>query len=351
MERCITLALNGTGYVSPNPLVGCIIVKDDIILSEGYHHKYGEAHAERDAINKANEKNIDLTGATLYVNLEPCSHTGKTGSCAELIVKNKLAKVIIGMQDPYHEVNGKGLQILQDNNIEVETGVLEEKCKELNKFFIKFVTQHLPYVTLKVAQTLDGKIALSNYESKWITGVTSRKYVRELRDMHDCVLVGYNTALKDNPSLNVKYAEGRTPYRIIIDEKLMLPNDLNVFNDVDRERTIVFTKSLNVNPKVRTINIEDNFSMESILKELYKLEFNSVLVEGGSGIFSDFIENDLADELILFIAPKIAGKGITMSEKFRIDSLNNVKKLKLEKISNSGEDILLTYKFTYKFNR
>ena len=345
MEKCIALAQKGVGYVYTNPLVGCVIVKDGKIISEGYHHKYGEAHAERDAINKAKEKNIDLEGSTLYVNLEPCSHEGKTSPCADLIVENKIAKVKIGIKDPYEKVNGQGIQKLKDNNIKVEIGILEDKCKELNKFFIKYVTQSMPYVTLKVAQTIDGKIALNNFESKWITGISSRKYVRELRDSIDAVLIGFNTALKDNPSLTVKNSEGRTPYRLILDEKLELPDNLNVFNDANKDKTIVFTKSKKKNPKVRTINLEENISMTDVLKEIYKLEMNSVLVEGGSGVFSAFIEQDLADELLVFIAPKIIGKGKTMSDYMELNSLEEAKKLHLASTTNFGEDILLKYKF------
>ncbi len=345
MDRCITLAQNGTGYVSPNPLVGCVIVKDGKILCEGYHHTYGEAHAERDAIQNGIAENADLEGATLYVNLEPCSHTGKTGPCANLIVETKIAKVVIGMKDPYEKVNGQGIRILKENNIEVETEVLEDKCRELNKFFIKYVTKGLPYVTLKVAQSIDGKIALNNFESKWITGVTSRKYVRELRDSHDSVLIGYNTALMDNPSLTVKYTEGRTPYRLILDDKLELPDNLTVFNDDDRDKTIIFTKNIKKHSKVQTINLEPNSGMIDVLKEIYKSGIHSVLVEGGSGVFSAFIEEDLADELLVFIAPKIIGTGKTMSDHLKIDSLDNARKLELTKTSFLGEDILLNYKF------
>lgn len=345
MERCITLARNGTGYVSPNPLVGCVIVKDGKIISEGFHHTYGEAHAERDAIEKGKAKNADLEGATLYVNLEPCSHIGKTGPCADLIIRNKIAKVIIGIKDPYEKVNGNGISKLLENNIKVEIGILDEKCTELNKFFIKYVTKGLPFVTLKVAQSIDGKIALNNFESKWISGASSRKYVRELRDSHDSVLIGYNTALKDDPSLTTDLEEGRTPYRLIIDDMLALPDELKIFNDEDRDKTIVFTKTLKKHSKVQTINLKGDSDLTDVLKVLHDSGINSVLVEGGTGVFSDFIKQDLADELLVFIAPKIIGSGKTMSDHLQIDSLTQAKKLRLKNTLQFDEDILLNYKF------
>ena len=172
MLGCIALAKRGAGYVSPNPLVGCIIIKDDAIIGEGFHEKYGEPHAEANAIEDAKKKGFTLEGAKLYVNLEPCSHTGKRPPCADLIVKEKISEVFIGMQDPYEEVNGTGIKKLQESGIKVTSGILEKECKELNKFFIKYVTEKKPYVTLKIAQSIDGVIALSNNQLKYITNKT-----------------------------------------------------------------------------------------------------------------------------------------------------------------------------------
>jgi diaminohydroxyphosphoribosylaminopyrimidine deaminase/5-amino-6-(5-phosphoribosylamino)uracil reductase len=199
MQRCIELALKGAGYVSPNPLVGCIIVKNGKIVSEGYHKKFGEYHAERNAINSALRKGINLKGTSLYVNLEPCAHYGKTPPCAELIAEHKISKVIIGVKDPYHLVAGKGIRKLKQNGIEVKTGVLENECRNINKFFFKYVQSGLPYITIKTAMTIDGKIADKNYRSKWISSLKSRKLVHALRTSYDAVLVGRNVVEHDNP--------------------------------------------------------------------------------------------------------------------------------------------------------
>ncbi|MBK8552010.1 MAG: bifunctional diaminohydroxyphosphoribosylaminopyrimidine deaminase/5-amino-6-(5-phosphoribosylamino)uracil reductase RibD [Ignavibacteria bacterium] len=170
------------------------------------------------AVTDAKKKGFEMKGASVYVNLEPCSHTGKTSPCSDLLINEKVAKVFIGMKDPYEKVNGKGIKKLRTAGIEVKSGILENECKELNKFFIKFVTQKLPYVSLKIAQSLDGKIALNNFKSQWITGEASRKYVHQLRSEYDVVLIGRNTAKYDNPSLSVRDVRGRTPYRIVIDK-------------------------------------------------------------------------------------------------------------------------------------
>ncbi|HEX2788334.1 MAG TPA: bifunctional diaminohydroxyphosphoribosylaminopyrimidine deaminase/5-amino-6-(5-phosphoribosylamino)uracil reductase RibD [Ignavibacteria bacterium] len=342
MFRCLELANKGAGYVSPNPLVGSVIVKDGQIIGEGYHEKYGEAHAEVNAINNAKSKGYDLKGTELYVNLEPCSHSGKTPPCAKAIVSEGIQKVFIGMQDPYEEVNGGGIKILEDAGIEVSVGILKEQCEEINKFFITFVTKNRPYVSLKIAQSIDGVIALKNHESKWITGAESRKYVHYLRSIYDGVLVGKNTVKHDNPFLDVRDAEGRNPYRIIIDKANELPRDLNVFkNDDGKTILITFVSSDEQNTKEVWLESRNGFAVEDILKKLYEMNIASVLIEGGAHTFANFLKSDLYDDIYFFVAPKILGEGIRTFNDLGIDSLNSESKLRATNVFKLENDTLI----------
>ena len=208
IKLAIEIAKKGRGNVSPNPLVGCIIVKDERIIGAGYHEKYGENHAEINAINSAKES---IEGSTLFVNLEPCSHQGLTPPCVDKIIENKIKRVVIGTLDMNPLVCGNGIKKLKAAGIDVKAGILENECTALNKFFFKHITKKIPYVTLKIAQTLDGKIADRKGDSKWISSLLSRRYVHELRSKYDAVLIGLGTVLKDNPSLTVRLTEGRNP--------------------------------------------------------------------------------------------------------------------------------------------
>ena len=337
IKECIELAKKGAGYVSPNPLVGCIIVKNGEIIGKGYHKKFGEAHAEVNAINNAKKNGYSLTNSTLYINLEPCSHFGKTPPCAELIIKEKISKVIIGIKDPNPEVNGKGIAKLRKAGIKVEYGILRKECEELNKFFIKNITKKIPYVTLKVAQSIDGKIALKNNKSKYITCENSLKLVHKLRSEYDAVLIGKNTALLDNPSLTVRLVKGRNPYRIVIDKDSKLPQHLKIFTDKDSDRTIIINSPLK----------NKNIPLINILKALHDLNIASVLVEGGANIFSQFVEKNLFDDIYFIIAPKIIGDGISAFRDFKITTLSKTKNLFLYNSFKSGVDLILHFK---KFN-
>jgi len=341
MQGCIALAKRGAGYVSPNPLVGCIIINNGEIIGEGYHQKYGEPHAETNAIEDAKKKGHSLIGAKLYVNLEPCSHFGKRPPCSDLIIKEKIGEVYIGMQDPYDEVNGKGIEKLKAAGIKVTTGILEDECKELNKFFIKYVTEARPYVTLKIAQSIDGVIALDNGKSKYITNKASRKYVHTMRSEYDAVLIGKNTAKLDNPDLTVREVEGRNPLRIVIDKNLKLSKDLKIFSDEGKHRTFIVT---NEKKDENHIHIKNKITPKKILKRLYEMNINSVIVEGGAHLFSQFIEDELFDDIYFFIAPKIIGSGLNPFKDFKIKSLDKVKNLKFEYQKNLDNDILLYYK-------
>ncbi len=333
ISECIKLAKKGAGYVSPNPLVGCIIVKNGKIIGRGYHQKFGGPHAEVNAVNDAKKKEHNLINSTLYTNLEPCSHQGKTPPCTDLIIKEKITGVVIGTKDINPSVNGRGIRILNKAGIKTEQGILQNECRELNKFFFKYFSGNLPYVTLKIAQSLDGKIALKNNKSKYITGKESLKFVHKLRSEYDAVLIGKNTALLDNPSLTVRLVKGRNPYRIVIDKNSGLPGNLKIFTDKDSDKTLIFNSLTN-----------KDIPIVSILRSLYNLNISSVIVEGGANIFSQFVKNNLFDDIYFVIAPKIIGEGISAFRDFNITTLSKAKKLFLNNSFLSGEDLILHYK-------
>ncbi|MDZ7624349.1 MAG: bifunctional diaminohydroxyphosphoribosylaminopyrimidine deaminase/5-amino-6-(5-phosphoribosylamino)uracil reductase RibD [Ignavibacteriaceae bacterium] len=346
IEQCFKLARKGKGKVSPNPLVGALLVKNGKVIGKGYHKKFGEAHAEVDAIKNATE---NVAGATLYCNLEPCCHTNKqTPPCVPLIIQNKIKRVVISTLDPNKDVNGKGVQQLREAGIEVISGILEDDGKELNKFYFKYITKKLPYITLKVAQSLDGKISEAKNKQTWLTGKESIKYVHKLRSEYDAVLVGANTIKIDDPHLNVREAKGRNPIRIIIDGRLSIPLQSQILNPIDPEKTWIFTKSNIDEKKVKriadkgikifTINSKQNhFNLKKILKVLADHKITSLLVEGGADIFTQFLEKDLFDEIIVLQAPKILGKGING---FNMKRLKKIQLLKMDKL---GKDIRLVY--------
>lgn len=349
MQRCFKLALKGAGSVSPNPLVGCVIVKNGKIISEGWHKKYGGFHAERDAITKALKKGVNLKGAALYVNLEPCVHYGKTPPCSDLIIENKISEVVIGSKDPYKKVSGKGIRKLKKAGIKVKTGILEPEAIELNKFFIKYVTTGLPYITLKAAQTIDGKIADDKYRSKWISSATSRKTVHKLRAVYDAVLVGTNTLIYDDPKLNVRGVKGRDPFRIIIDKSLNLKEKYKVFKYTDGKTIVLFSEKTDKNKiadypgdgitfiPCRIKN--GRLDLNDALKKLARLNIASILVEGGAYTYNEFLKNDMADEVIIFIAPKIMGKGIkAFNEKQLFGKFSETD------YSASGTDLLVRFR-------
>lgn len=349
MKECIRLAKKGIGMVSPNPLVGSVVVKNNQIIGKGNHKKFGEAHAETNAVADAEKNGFNVKDATVYVNLEPCAHKGKTPSCAEFLVSKKVKEVIIGMKDPYSKVNGKGIEILRKSGINVKTGILENECVELNKFFIKYVTKKLPYVTLKIAQSIDGKIALNNSESKYITGSESRKYVHKMRNEYDAVLIGKNTALKDDPSLSVRDVNGRDPLRIVIDWNNSLNQKLKIFSDDNKNKTFVITRKSagkNMGKKNLLYMISDDkaFKLIDILKLLYGFNINSVLIEGGAVLYSQFIKEKLFDDIYFFIAPKIIGSGLSPFDGIMLNELKNTTELEFEFVKNVGTDILIKYR-------
>lgn len=305
MRRCIELAELGLGNVSPNPMVGAVIVCDDRIIGEGYHQKYGGPHAEVKAVNHVLGKFDNaaelLKKSTMYVSLEPCAHYGKTPPCADLIIKHHIPRVIIGCRDPFDAVNGKGIEKLKAAGVKVETGILEKACQWLNRRFFTRIQKHRPYVILKWAQAADGFFAPAGKSQYWITGPESRKLVHKWRGEEDAVLVGKNTAMIDNPQLNVRYGQGKSPVRVVIDRNLELHKDLNLFDQ--SVETLVFNEiKTEVEGKVKFIALEDfdRYVPQYILYQLYLRDIQSVIIEGGAYTLNSFIGAGLWDEARVF---------------------------------------------------
>ena len=313
ISRCLQLAELGAGYVAPNPMVGAVLVCDDKIIGEGYHRHYGEAHAEPNAINSVKDKDL-LKQSTLYVNLEPCSHYGKTPPCADLIVSSGIPRVVIGTLDPNPKVAGRGVEILRKAGVEVVVGVLEVECRELNKRFFIFQEQKRPYVLLKWAQTQDGfmdRVRTTVTEPPLqISNNITRQLTHKMRSENQSILVGANTVLLDNPSLTVRNWSGKSPVRIGIDRQRRIPDDFNLLDG--SISTIIFTEKDEVN-KLHVEFVKIDFSTNSvknILNEIYKRNIHSVLVEGGPTILNSFIESGLWDEANIEIAPLRIAEGI-----------------------------------------
>jgi len=296
MGRCIQLAKLAAGNVAPNPMVGAVLVFENKIIGEGYHQKYGEAHAEVNCINNVQEKNKTLIEkSTIYVSLEPCAHHGKTPPCADLIIKNKIKKVVIGCQDIYKEVAGKGIEKLQNAGAEVITGILEKECKDLNKRFFTFHQKQRPYIILKWAQSANGKIGSNNNERILISNDYSNGLVHNWRAEEAAILVGTNTALKDNPSLTTRLWKGNNPVRIVIDKELRLPSGSKLFSK--ETNTVIFNFVKNaVEENSNFIKIEKGNFLQEMLFSLYRLNIQSVLVEGGAKTLQYFIDAGFWDE-------------------------------------------------------
>lgn len=351
IQLTLEIARRGEGSVSPNPLVGCVITKNNKIIGAGYHKKFGEDHAEINAINSATES---LEGSTLYVNLEPCSHFGHTPPCVDRIIQEKIKRVVIGTLD-LNPISGDGVKKLKSAGIDVKVGVLEKECIELNKFFFKYVAKKKPFVTIKAAQTLDGMIADKHQNSGWISSSESRKFVHALRSKYDAVIIGSQTAKKDDPQLTVRMIEGRNPFRVVLDSKLKLKTDLKLFTKNSDKKTILVTTFGNQNKKNKIKKLQDlgvkilfirkdnrnRVHLKSLLNKLVKIEITSVLVEGGGKVFSSFVRQNIFDDILLFINPKILGDGIKTFPECGIKKLKNANKLKIKRSESIGDDILL----------
>ncbi len=308
MQRALELAQLGLSSVSPNPMVGCVIVHNDQIIGEGWHQKYGEPHAEVNAINSVRDKSL-LSNSTLYVNLEPCAHHGKTPPCADLLVSHRIKEVKIANVDTNPLVGGKGIEILEAARITVVTGILEEEGRELNKRFFTSIEKKRPYIILKWAQTADGFIARKNYDSKWISGEESRKLVHKWRAEEDSIMVATHTAHYDNPRLDVRDWSGKSPLRVVIDKKLELSDTLNLFDGT----VLTICYNLLKNDKkegIEWVKVGESNLIENLLTDLNKRGINSLIVEGGAALHKSLLDAHLWDEARVFVSETIFGGGI-----------------------------------------
>jgi diaminohydroxyphosphoribosylaminopyrimidine deaminase / 5-amino-6-(5-phosphoribosylamino)uracil reductase len=330
MNLALRLAKRGTGFISPNPRVGAVIVKNGKVIGQGFHAKFGGPHAEASALSGLNPD--ELKGATFYVNLEPCCHFGKTPPCTEAIIRSGIGRVVVGMQDPNPLVAGKGIKSLRKAGIDVTLGVLESECGRFNEAFAKWITKHRPFITLKIAQTLDGKIALQNGRSKWITGESSRRKVQHLRAEHDAVLVGIGTVLADDPELTVRSGQRIRPKRIVLDTQLRIPDHAKVIHQPDPERTILvagpgappsrrsWIRSLGATVWTVENDSEGRIHIDAFMKKAGEEGLTSILVEGGKAVFSGFLKSGMADRLVCFTAPRLFGDGFSSFSDLGVDT-------------------------------
>ena len=314
MRQALRLAAKAQGRTSPNPMVGAVVVKDGRVLAAGYHKRAGDPHAEAIALQKAGRA---AKGATLYVTLEPCSHTNKrTPPCSPLVIASGVKRVVVAMIDPNPRVSGGGIAAIRKAGIEIAAGVLESEARQLNEAFIKHVTMKVPFVTLKIAQTLDGKVATARGESKWITCEKARAEGRGYRDTHDAILVGINTVLKDDPSLTTRLPGGRDPIRVIVDSRLRIPLNAKVLTQGSPARIVI--AALAAAPKKKRNRLEaagaevvitksdhGRVDLRDLMKKLGKMDIMSVLIEGGSEINSSALRTGIVDKVVLFIAPML----------------------------------------------
>ncbi|NLF83736.1 MAG: bifunctional diaminohydroxyphosphoribosylaminopyrimidine deaminase/5-amino-6-(5-phosphoribosylamino)uracil reductase RibD [Candidatus Gastranaerophilales bacterium] len=347
IKRCLELARNGEGKVSPNPLVGAVVLdKDGNVVGEGWHAKYGEAHAEVNALNMAGEKVI---GGTVYINLEPCSHWGKTPPCADRVIESGVKRLVIGMTDPNPKVAGNGIKKVRDAGIEVIEDVLNAECQKLNEIFIKNITRKEPFIAIKTASTMDGKIATATGKSKWITSEAAREEVQRLRNKYDAILTGSGTVIADNPSMTCRMDGGRNPVRVVVDSKLITPPDSKIYND-DGTRVIIATAE-NVQKSSYPDHVEfigcplkhGKIDLHYLTKELYKKGINSILVEAGAGLNGAFLKEKLVDKFYFFLAPKLmADKGALSSfEGLSTENMDECVELKFGEIRHFPPDIMI----------
>lgn len=316
MKRCLELAALAIGNVSPNPMVGCVIVHNGKLIGEGYHQEFGKAHAEPNAIKSVFDQYGDdsdelLKQAIAYVNLEPCAHFGKTPPCADLFVKHQLKKVVIGNRDPFSGVDGKGIEKLRNAGIEVVSGVLEEECKYFNRRFFTRILQQRPYITLKWAETANGYFATDDGHQKWISGALAKRMAHQWRTEEDAILIGKQTAIIDNPQLTAREWPGKNPTRLVIDKNLDVPQNNYIFND--EAKTIIFNEiKTDVVGNVHYIQMEDMhfYLAQKIAFQLYLMDMQSVIVEGGANILKQFLEANIWDEARIFSSQGSWNNGI-----------------------------------------
>ncbi len=346
IKETLRLAKKGIPRTFPNPLVGALLIKKGKVISKGWHREFGGLHAERQAIENSKES---LNQSILYVNLEPCAHFGKTPPCTELIIASGIKKVVIAHKDSNPLVNGKGIRILRERGIEVKVGILEKEAKFVNEVYLKFIKEKLPFITLKIAQTLDGKIATVRGDSKWITSQKSREYNKRLRREFQAILVGIGTVLKDNPRLDA--SGGHFPLKIILDSHLKIPLNANVFK---RGRVLIFSSKRKYNKekfkllknKCEIILVKEKkgyLDLKEILTILAERGIISIIVEGGSKIFTSFLEEGFGDKILMYIAPKILGGDKLLSFAGKgVKKIKFAKVLKYVKFKRIDKDFLIT---------
>ncbi|MCM8790881.1 MAG: bifunctional diaminohydroxyphosphoribosylaminopyrimidine deaminase/5-amino-6-(5-phosphoribosylamino)uracil reductase RibD [Candidatus Omnitrophica bacterium] len=351
MRVAINLAKKGIGHTSPNPAVGAVIVKNGRIVGKGYHKKCGLPHAE---VNALKEAGFLAKGATMYVTLEPCNHFGRTPPCTQAIIMSGIRKVVIAMKDPNPITNGRGIKKLKAAGINTSVGILANEAKAINRPFIKAMTRKMPFVTVKVAQSLDGKIATRSGDSRWITDEDSRRYVHRLRRSVDAILVGVNTVLKDDPILLCKLSCAKQPARVIVDSALKTPLNARIFSTIDISPVIIATTSKASFVKKRKYEkrgVEVIFfegksgrvDLKKLLRRLAAMGMINILVEGGGEIVASLVEENLADRFLFFIAPKIIGgaSAITSVEGRGVESIKEAKEFGSIKIKRFKKDVLL----------
>jgi diaminohydroxyphosphoribosylaminopyrimidine deaminase/5-amino-6-(5-phosphoribosylamino)uracil reductase len=355
MRMALREAAKGAGYVSPNPMVGCVIVSHEgKLLAKGYHERYGEAHAEVNALSKIRNER-DLIDATVYVSLEPCSHYGKTPPCAFALAETPVKRVVVAMIDPNPKVSGKGIEILRASSIQVDVGLLKEEAAQLNEFFLHYITTGRPFVTLKIAQTIDGYTAAPDGSSKWITGEAARARVHSMRAVYDAVMIGRETAMADNPSLTVRMVEGRQPKRVVIDGPGELPRHLNLFSDAYEARTYRVGWAPGGDPLLslldahsfagQTITVgqwDGHTDLSEAIDRLGALKMSSVLVESGGTLATALLKRRLVDKVHVFISPSFLGGGKRSVLGLGLDRLSEKLELRATEVETVGGDVLIT---------
>lgn len=349
MKRALSLAGRGECRVTPNPMVGAVIVRDGRIIGEGYHRCCGREHAEINALRAASEP---VEGATVYVTLEPCSHHGRTPPCVEAIIKHKPARVVIGTKDPNPLVAGDGIAALERAGIRTTVGVLESRCRALNERFFTFMETRRPFVTLKFAQTLDGRIATCTGHSRWISSPPSLVFAHRLRSVHDAILVGAGTVIADDPELTVRLVRGRNPLRVVVDGSLRIPLKARILQDVSAAGTLVAVTERASKRKVDQIrhkgvdvlevskNAAGCVNLSELFIALGRKGITSVLVEGGAGVITSVLRERLADRIVVVVAPMIVGRGIEAVGDLAIKKMEDSLGLAWQRIFRRGDDMI-----------
>lgn len=352
MQRVLELAAQGMGKTSPNPMVGCVVVKNGEVISEGFHEQYGGFHAERNALLKCG---TEAEGADLYVNLEPCCHQGKTPPCTDIIIEKKIKRVFVGCRDSNPLVAGKGIKILEEHGIEVETGILEKECRALNEVFFHYIETGMPFVAMKYAMTLDGKIACETGDSKWVTGESARNKVQQLRNQYRGIMAGIGTVLADNPMLNCRIPQGRNPIRIICDSQVRIPENSQIVTTAPEQETILAycqgdsekiarlkQQGLHMLPVSK--NKQGQLNLKELMQKLAEQKIDSILLEGGGTLNASMLSEQLVQRVYAFIAPKLVAGATAKSpiEGNGIEKMQDAIKLQNVETIIYGEDICIT---------